>query len=93
MEISWLFQIAKALRVSGGAKYAAEIDAVLARSLSEVQRSGYEGLLPLVLLERAALARLRGDTDGMANDLAEARRLFAKMGVTGWDDYARSIEA
>ncbi len=25
-------------------------------------------------------------------DLAEARRLFAQMGVTGWDDYTRSIE-
>jgi hypothetical protein len=29
----------------------------------------------------------------MARDLAEARRLFAEMGVTGWDEYARSIEA
>jgi class 3 adenylate cyclase len=33
------------------------------------------------------------DTDGTARDLAEARRLFAEMGVSGWDDYARSIEA
>ena len=41
----------------------------------------------------AGLARLRGDSGGMARDLAEARRLFAEMGVTGWDDYARSIEA
>ena len=46
-----------------------------------------------LLLERAGLARLRGDTDAMARDLVEARRLFAEMGVTGWDDYARSIEA
>ena len=46
-----------------------------------------------MLLERAALARLGGDTDGMDNDLSEARRLFARTGVTGWDDYARSIEA
>ncbi|MBI3799085.1 MAG: hypothetical protein HY268_19235, partial [Deltaproteobacteria bacterium] len=46
-----------------------------------------------VLMERAGLARLRGDADAMARDLAEARRLFAQMGVTGWDDYARSIEA
>ena len=52
-----------------------------------------KGWLPLVLLERAGLARLRGDADGMARDLAEARRLFAQMGVTGWDEYARSIEA
>ena len=29
----------------------------------------------------------------MARDLAEARALFVQMGVTGWDEYARSIEA
>ena len=29
---------------------------------------------------------------GMARDLAEARRLFAAMGATGWEAYARSIE-
>ena len=52
-----------------------------------------KGVLPLVLLERAGLARLRGDADAMARDPAEARRLFAEMGVSGWDDYARSIEA
>ena len=49
--------------------------------------------LAMLLLERAGLAKLRGDPDGMKRDLAEARRLFADMGVTGWDDYARSIEA
>ena len=37
--------------------------------------------------------RLRGDADGMARDLAEACRLFTQMGASGWDDYARSIEA
>jgi hypothetical protein len=58
-----------------------------------LQRVNGVGLLPLLLLERAGLARLRGDADGTARDLAEARRLFAQMGVTGWDDYARSIEA
>ena len=51
-----------------------------------------KGMLPLILLERAGLARLRGDADGMARDLAEARRLFTQLGA-GWDDYARSIEA
>ncbi len=39
-----------------------------------------------------ARARLRGDAEGMARDLAEARHLFAEMGVTGWDKYARSTE-
>ena len=36
---------------------------------------------------------MRGEADGMARDLAEARRLCTQIGVTGWDDYARSIEA
>jgi hypothetical protein len=49
-------------------------------------------ILPLVLLERAGLARPCGDEGGMARDVAEARRLFAEMGVTGWADYARSSE-
>jgi hypothetical protein len=31
--------------------------------------------------------------DGMKRDLTQARRLYTEMGVTGWDDYARSIEA
>ena len=51
------------------------------------------GILPMALLERAGLYRMRGDADGMARDLTEARRLFAQMGATGWDDYARTIEA
>jgi hypothetical protein len=41
------------------------------------------GILSLVLLERAGLWGMRGDADGMARDLAEARRLFARMGATG----------
>ena len=52
-----------------------------------------KGWFPLILLERAGLARMRGDADGMARDLAEASLLFAPMGITGWDAYARSIEA
>jgi hypothetical protein len=44
-------------------------------------------------LALSGLARMRCDSDGLARDLAEARRLFAQMGVTGWDDYARWIAA
>ena len=36
---------------------------------------------------------LQGDDDAMARDLADARQRFSEIGVTGWDDYARSIEA
>jgi hypothetical protein len=34
----------------------------------------------------------RGDADVMTRDLPQAQRLFAQLDVTGWDDYARSIE-
>ena len=42
---------------------------------------------------RAGLLRMRGDGNGTVRDLSDARRLFVQMGATGWDDYARSIEA
>jgi hypothetical protein len=71
----------------------AELEAQIAETLELIGHTDAQGWLPLVLPERAGLARMRGDADGMARDLAEARRLFAQMGVTGWDDYARSIEA
>ena len=69
-----------------------ELDAEIAETLAELQRVNGAGLIPLLLLERAGLARLRGDPEGMARDLAEARRLFAQMDITRWDDYAQSIE-
>ena len=77
----------------GGLQHQDELEAQIAETLDLIQRTDMKGLFPLVLLERAGLARMRGDADGMARDLAEARHLFAEMGVTGWDDYARSIEA
>ena len=77
----------------GGEAHQDEFEAQIAETLAMIQRTDANGWLPQILLERAGLARLREDTDGMARDLAEARRLFAQMGVTGWDDYARSIEA
>lgn len=84
---------ARALRTAGGPQCEAELEAHIATTLAEMQRSDAMGWLPLLLLERAGLARMRGDADGMARDLAEARRLLAETGVTGWNAYARSIEA
>ncbi|MBI2800683.1 MAG: AAA family ATPase [Gammaproteobacteria bacterium] len=80
---------ARALRVVSAMD---ELDAEIAETLAELQRVNGTGLRSLLLLERAGLARLRGDPVGLARDLNAARRLFAQMGVTGWDDYARSIE-
>ena len=84
---------ARVLRMVGGLEQQGELEAQIAATLGLIQRTDAQGWLPFVLLERAGLARMRGDADGMARDLAEARRLFAQMGATGWDDYARSIEA
>jgi len=84
---------ARVLRMVGGREKQPELEAQIAETLDLIQRTDMRSWLPLLLLERAGLARMRGDADGMARDLAEARRLFAEMGVIGWDDYARSIEA
>jgi adenylate cyclase len=84
---------ARVLRMVGGLQHQVELEAQIAETLDLILRADAKGWLPFVLLERAGLARLRGDADGMARDLTEARRLFAEMGVTGWDDYTTSIEA
>jgi len=83
---------ARVLRTVNGPRRLDELEAQITETLEILLRTNSRGYLPLLLLERAGLARLRGDTDGLAHDLAEARRLFAEMGVTGWDDYAKSIE-
>ena len=84
---------ARALRIAGGLVYKAELETVIDGVIAEMERNETFGWLPLVLFERAALARLRGDLDSMARDLAEARRRLAEMNITGWEEYARSIEA
>ena len=65
----------------------------LDESVALVERTRSHGWRPMLLAERAGLARLDGDDDAMARDLAEARRLWAEMGAQGWIDYSRSIEA
>jgi class 3 adenylate cyclase/tetratricopeptide (TPR) repeat protein len=84
---------ARVLRMIGGVPQQGALEAQIAEALELIQRQGAKGLLPQVLLERAGLARMRGDADGLARDLAKARRVFAEMGVTGWDEYASTIEA
>jgi len=83
---------ARVLRMAGSAEHQRDLEAQIAETLELIDQTEMNAWLPLVLLERAGLARLRGDADGVARDLAEARRLFAQMGVSGWDGYARSIE-
>jgi hypothetical protein len=69
-----------------------ELETEVAETLEVLEETHSFGFLPLLLLERAGFARMRGDREGMARDLAEARRRFAQMGATGWEGYARSIE-
>ena len=80
------------LRTVGGPAEQDALEMQIAETMEVLERTRMKGYVPLLLLERAGLARLRGDTAGMTRDMAEARRLFAEMGVNGWDDYARSIE-
>jgi hypothetical protein len=84
---------ARVLRMIGGPQHLHDLEAQIAEAFDLFQRADMKSWVPLILLERAGLARLRGDAGGMARDLAEARRMFAEMGVTGWGAYARSIEA
>ena len=84
---------ARVLRMLGEPQRESELEAQIAETLGLAERTQANGWLPLILLERAGLARLREDADAMARDLSEAARLFADMGVTGWSEYARSIEA
>ena len=83
---------ARVLRMTGDAQHQDELEARISETVELIRQCDMLAPLPLVLLERAGLARLRGDAYGMTRDLVEARRLFTEMGVTGWDDYARSIE-
>ncbi len=87
------FLRARVLRIVNGAHDLDALETEIAETLEALKSAEAKGWLPLLMLERAGLARLRGDAAGMARDLAEARRLFAEMGITGWNDYARSIEA
>ena len=86
------FLRARVMRIVNGAQDLDALETEIAETLEALKSAEAKGWLPLLMLERAGLARLRGEADGMARDMAEARRLFAEMGITGWNDYARSIE-
>jgi len=84
---------ARVRRMLGETEPRHELDMQVSETLAPLEKMEWHGVIPNLLLERAGIAKLRGDTDGMKRDLAEVRRLYTKLGVTGWDDYARSIEA
>ena len=58
---------------------------------------GFGGIPTRQVIEGLAALKTRGPAKSMlaamAGDLAESRRRFDQMGVSGWEAYARSIEA
>ena len=82
---------ARVLRMVGGVDHAEELEAQVADTLEAIGRAEMESWRPLILLERGGLHQLTGHADGAARDLGEAADLFRRMGVSGWDEYARSI--
>ncbi len=53
------------------------------RGLAIADPTGLVVLVPQFLVERAELARLRGDESERLHRLREAHRLFTEMGATG----------
>jgi hypothetical protein len=75
--------LAAALRAETGVTAATRIEEVLATAERLVAETGGRNLTPFVLVERAGLARLRGDVRGRETCLRQAGELFTRMGATG----------
>ena len=58
------------------------MQAALDAALSLVEETGAKSYLPLIHVERAALARANGDEATRQGELREAHRLFTEMGAT-----------
>jgi tetratricopeptide (TPR) repeat protein len=83
------FLRARALRMLGDAWD--ELEGEISGTVPALQSVNGQGVLSLLILERAGLARARGDAEGFERDLAEVRQRFARMCATGWDDYLKTI--
>jgi hypothetical protein len=75
--------LARVLQRSDGAAARSAIEAELDQAEALIQEMGARALAPLVLEERARLARLLGDEPGCERGLREAQLLFAEIGATG----------
>ena len=73
--------LAHVLLVEAGAAAAPAIRAALDEAERLIAETGATSLTPLVLLDRAALARLEGDTAARQRLLEEAKTLFAELGA------------
>lgn len=82
IELRGQLALARVVRRAEGVGGSDEIEAALARALAIVQETGARRYEPSVHIERADLARLRGDETARRRELALAQRLFAEMGAT-----------
>jgi class 3 adenylate cyclase/tetratricopeptide (TPR) repeat protein len=80
-EVHCQLALARVLRGSEGVADAGAITAALDRAFEIVCETGARRNEPYVHLERAELARLRGDSGAWASELGRAQRLFAGMGA------------
>lgn len=77
---------ARWLRLSRGSSADEEIEGALDRAERSDEVAAAPSLLPLLHIERAELARLRGDAGAARVALQEAHRLCTEMGATGHAD-------
>jgi adenylate cyclase len=75
--------LARVLLAREGAKAARAIAEALDGAERLIEQAGALSYRPLVLLERAELARLVGDAAARRRVLAEAHRVFTEIGATG----------
>ncbi len=80
IEVAALLARARVAIAAGNATSAAERD--LVDAMARVDETGANRYRPLIHVERARLARLRGDEPARERELREACRLFAEMGAT-----------
>jgi ATP/maltotriose-dependent transcriptional regulator MalT len=82
-EIDAQLSLARAFLISKNANDHPAVDAALTRAAACVEQSGARAYLPMIIEERATLARLRGDDGAAMRELREAHRLYEEIGATG----------
>jgi tetratricopeptide (TPR) repeat protein len=80
-EFSALLTRMRALRETLGLQAKREIGATLAEADAWLEMSGAKSYEPFLRVERAELARLRGDDSARQRELREAHRLFIEIGA------------
>jgi hypothetical protein len=75
--------LSAALRAEAGLAAAGRVEELLATADRLIVETGARNLAAFVLVERAALAELRGAIGEQRAHLARARAAFAQMGATG----------